>query len=155
MPRHKSRVNFDPETKNKSFSTTTKKPSQFQFIRWNQVNFGLPHNKTNFDAPRHENQINFDPDSKPRLFRPPHKTKSILIPALKSSQSRSPKLKSSLIRLPTQQPSQFIVNTKTMSFSARVFARYTYRYMFLWYSSDTYHIRTSTTRVILDVSILE
>ena len=47
--------------------------------------------------------MNFDPDSKPSRFRPPHKTKSIMIPTLKSSQLRSPTLKSRLFRPSTQQ----------------------------------------------------
>ena len=45
--------------------------------------------------------------TKPSHFRPSHKTKSILIPTLKSSQVPPPTPNPSLFRPPTQQPRQF------------------------------------------------
>ena len=100
-PAHKNKVNFDPRTKNISFSILILKPSQFI----------SPH-KTKF-GPQHWNQGNFDPHTinksflhtptrtpssvRSRLntsyFRPPHQTKSVMIPTLKLGQLRSPILK--------------------------------------------------------------
>ena len=77
MPRHKNRVNFDPDTKSKSFSTATKKTSWFRSLHWNQVNLDHPHNQIN------------------------------IIPTLKASQVPSTALKSSQFGPYTQKTSQF------------------------------------------------
>ena len=117
---HKNIVDFEPRTKNMPISVLTLKPSQFFFYPphktktistptlQRQANFD-PHsnNKSILRAPRHGKQVNFDADSKPSLFRPPHRTKSIMITALKSSLIRSTALKSRLFPPPTHQPGQF------------------------------------------------
>ena len=106
MPRHKNRVNFDPDTKNKTFSTATKKPSHFRFLYWNQVNFDHPHtqinfiralnssqvssphwNQVNLDHP-HNNHVNFDAYTKTKWFRARvQKPSEFRPPTLKPSQS--------------------------------------------------------------------
>ena len=98
------KVNFGPYTKTKSTSAPHTRPSQFPPQHWSRVIFH-PHskNKSILRAARHENQSNFDPYYKPIHFRPPPKTKSVLIPTLTSSQLPPPPLKSRLFRPPTQQ----------------------------------------------------
>ena len=96
MPRHRNRVNFDPDTEIKSFSTATLKTSWFRSLHWNQVYLDHPHNRINF------------------------------IPTLKLSQVPSLTLKSSQFRRSTQKPNQSrcshekvisCPHTKTTSFS--------------------------------------
>ena len=123
-----------PAQKNMSISVITLKPSQFLSPAQKQANFDPntevksildPHskNKSILHAPRHEDQVNFDADSKPSHFRPPHKTKSIMIPTLKSSQLRSPTLNHVYFDHPHNNQVNFDANTKIMSFSRRVTVR--------------------------------
>ena len=116
MPRHKNQVDFDPETKTKSFSTPTQKLSQFQSLHRNQVKFNRPHwNKINFD--QHKNLAQFDPYTKIKListhdgdqvnFDPYSKFKSILMPRHKNQVNFDTTTKIKLIRSPTLKSSQF------------------------------------------------
>ena len=74
-------------------------------------------------APRHKNQVHLDPDSEPGHFQLPYKTKPIMIPALKSSQLRSPTQNHVYFDHPHNNQLNFDTNTKTMSFSGRVTLR--------------------------------
>ena len=86
----------------------------------NQINFDpYSKHKSISHAFWHENQGSFDPDSEPSHFRPPHKTKSILIPTLESSQLRSSTLKSLLSRQPHNNQVTFDAKPKIMSFTGR------------------------------------
>ena len=47
MLRRKNQVNFDPDTKNESFSTATQKTCQIRSLHWIQANFHHSHNQIN------------------------------------------------------------------------------------------------------------
>ena len=83
-----SQVNFDPNIGVKSISISTLKTSQFGILS-------------------HRNQVNFLADSTQVIFDP--YTKSSQLQSLQWNQGNSypPPLKSRLLRLPTQQRSQF------------------------------------------------
>ena len=144
MPRHKNRVNLDPDTKSKSFSIHTLKTSWFRSLYSNQVIWDHPHNQiniiptlkssqippphlnqVNFDHP-HKNQVKFDARTKtkwflariqnPRQFRPPTQKPSPSIPTLKTRHFRPANKKPSQNRSPTQKPSQSIPALKTSHF---------------------------------------
>ena len=107
---------FIPETK--SISTPHTLPREFRPQHWYEANFD-PHSKSKLilSAPQHENQIKFDPDSKPSHPRPPHKTKSTLIPnnEIKSTPTTQTEIKfistthttSKSILMPTLEPCRF------------------------------------------------
>ena len=81
MLRHKKPINFDPNTKTKSFKIPTKWQRQLQSLRWNQVKFD----------PSWWNQLNYDRQHiKLVQFDPPYKNRVNFDPLLKSSQFRSP-----------------------------------------------------------------
>ena len=68
MPWHKNRGNFDPDTKNKSFSTTNKTTKLISYLHLNEVKAYPPHwNQVNFDH-SHKNQSNFDAHTKTKWF---------------------------------------------------------------------------------------
>ena len=116
----KKRVNFDPDTKTKSFSTPTLKPNKFRSLHWNQVKFDRPHwNRVNFDHP-HKNQVSFDVYTITKRFAARIQTKSIRPPKQNPSQSitlktcqfrpvhsiSTPRTKHKSISIPTLKPSQ-------------------------------------------------
>ena len=89
MPRHKHRVNFDPDTsatqklksfpistlESSKFKPPTQQPHQFVSLDWNQVKLHPPHrNQINFDHP-HKTQVNVDAHTKNKSFRPPYKNR--------------------------------------------------------------------------------
>ena len=92
---HKIQVNFDPETKTKSFLTPINETKKFRSLNWNQVKFDRPH----------WNQVN---------IHHPDKTKSISMLTLKPSDfaARIQKLSQSRPS-PTQKPSPSIMTLKT------------------------------------------
>ena len=98
-PSHKNKVEFEPRTTNKSISIPTLKSSH-----------SIPTPRTSQLCMPPDTKIKsifFGPDSKTSHCRPPHETNSNLISTLKSTQLRSPALKSRRLGLPTQQPSKF------------------------------------------------
>ena len=65
---HKTQVNFDPDTKTKSFFTPRHQPNQFRSLDCNQVKFDPPHWKqVNNDHPD-KNQVNCDAYTKAKRF---------------------------------------------------------------------------------------
>ena len=77
----KKRVDFDPDTKTKWFSTphnqntpipiTTSKSSQLRSPHWNRINFDHQQKKTSAIDPPSKNQDIFDPPQKSSQFRSP------------------------------------------------------------------------------------
>ena len=149
MPRQKSPVNFDPETKVTSFRIPRQKPSQFRSLHWNRVKFHPPHwnqvkfvhphktqatfrahtetkwfsariqNQDNFDHP-HKNQVNRSTHWKQVFFGPYTKTKSISILTLKAKSIPFHAFKSSDFRARTQKQRQFwLPHEKQVTFDPR------------------------------------
>ena len=85
---HKKQVKFDDHTKTKSPYVPRNKKLVI-FVPNAEVK-SMCKNCSILHALRHGNRVHSDPDSKPNHFRPPHKNNPIMIPALKSSQFRSP-----------------------------------------------------------------
>ena len=141
MPRHKNRVKFDVDTKNKSLSTTqiktksismlTLKPRDLRPASNYRVNFDHPHKNQVYRSP-HYKHMNFGPHSqflapeqKQVNCDPNTKTESNSIPHTKSSQFRRhhwnqvnsiPNKKSSKIRCPDTETEMISIKTLKPSF---------------------------------------
>ena len=105
-----NQINFDPNTKIKSFSTPTQKTSQFRSPHKKQVNFD-PYTKTKLISIQR---------LKPGHFRTPHQNQLNSDPCTESSQVRSPQWNQVDFDLPHKNEVKFDAHTKTRWFSASV-----------------------------------
>ena len=103
-----ARSKFHPDTKIKSFSTSTQNPSQFRSLHWNQGKFDHPH----------WNPVNFNHQHK-TLYNSINHTIIKLISTHHWSQVNfHTHSKFKLILMPRQKKVYFNLDTKTTSFSA-------------------------------------
>ena len=145
MPLPKNPTNFDPDAKNKSFSTATQKPNQCRstILKWSH--FRQPtHNRIHFIL--HWNQVKFDPNTEIKTiwtthtkykstcvltlttsdFRPafknqvnfdrPHNNQINFIPRLKSSKIWSTRKSSQFARPTQKKQTVFMLVLKTSDF---------------------------------------
>ena len=143
-----------PVTKTKSISIQTlihvifdlhTKPCQFRSLQWNQVNSDPPHwNQVYFDH-LHNNQVNFIVNTKTMSFSA-HVILRVIHTGTCSCDTAAIRMtKIPILHTKIKSISTTYITTKATSLSTlkpchfrRYFACYTYRYMFLWYSSNTY-----------------
>ena len=134
IPTAEKNINSDIYTETESIFVTNTTAESFPSLHWNVIKFNpSPWNEVNFDPHYKNNYISMPPDTKTNLISIQvlhevffdHQTKPSPFRSMHWNQINSdpPKWNEvlrSIFRPPIQQPSQFLLNTKTMQFSAWV-----------------------------------
>ena len=126
LSRHKDRANFEPDTKNKKFSTATQKTSQFRSLHWDQsqlrspalklILFGLPilrpsqlHRCTKIKSSSipHKDQVNLDAYTKTKWSSARIHIPSQSRPPTRNIKAIDPHTRNKSLSARTQAPSKF------------------------------------------------